>query len=64
MESHEARAVLGYRRGTNRFGIRNHIVVVPTVFCTNALAIRVADHFKDRRFGDIQENRADRKSVV
>ncbi len=49
--------VLAYPRGRNRFGIRNHILVVPTTFCTNRLAEEIADAFRDVRFGPQGENR-------
>ena len=55
--SHGAPAVRGYRRNRHRFGIRNHVVVVPTVFCTNSLACKIASHFTESRFGESGENR-------
>ncbi|MEO0649534.1 MAG: UxaA family hydrolase, partial [Planctomycetota bacterium] len=49
--------VLGYRRNKNRFGIRNHIAVVPTVFCANRVAAEIASGFEDARWGTADENR-------
>ena len=40
-------ALFGYKRADGRFGIRNHLLVIPTVVCANV----VVDHLI-RRFGD------------
>ena len=49
--------VLGYRRNKNRFGIRNHVAVVPTVFCANRVASEIAEAFEGVRWGARDENR-------
>jgi altronate dehydratase large subunit len=36
------REFLGYRRGDGRVGVRNHVLVVPTVICSAVVAERVA----------------------
>lgn len=48
----------GYRRRDRKsVGVRNHILIVPTVFCANTVARRIEDHFKDCTFGEYKENR-------
>lgn len=49
--------VLGYARPEGGFGVRNHVVVAPAVFCTNETTQRIGLHFRDRRFGPNNENR-------
>jgi len=36
------REFLGYRRGDGRIGVRNHVLVVPTVICSAVVAERIA----------------------
>lgn len=33
---------MGYRRPDGRFGVRNHLAVIPSVFCANTVAERIA----------------------
>lgn len=47
--------VLAYDRGGGWYGIRNHVLVVPTTFCNNNLANEIADAF--RPFGPNGMNR-------
>ena len=35
-------AFLGYARADGRFGVRNHVLVVPTVICAAVVAERIA----------------------
>src|SRR5438093_1012232 len=37
-----ARTFLGYRRPDGRVGVRNHVLVVPTVICSAVVAERIA----------------------
>src|SRR5436189_534484 len=37
-----ARTFLGYRRFDGRVGVRNHVLVVPTVICASVVAERIA----------------------
>lgn len=48
----------GYRRRARKsIGVRNHILVIPTVFCANAVAGRIENHFRDCAFGEYEENK-------
>lgn len=38
------RTFLGYRRPDGRVGVRNHVLVLPTVVCANAVVERIAKH--------------------
>ncbi len=38
----EVRAISGYRRGDGRVGIRNHVLVMPTVSCVNGVVNRIS----------------------
>lgn len=38
----------GYKRKDGRFGIRNHLLVIPTVVCANVVVERLAKLFGDR----------------
>jgi len=46
----------GYFRQGKSFGIRNHLLIIPTVFCANNVVNQIAEHFKDESFGDHNEN--------
>jgi len=46
----------GYFRQGKSFGIRNHLLIIPTVFCANNVVNQIADHFKDKSFGEHNEN--------
>ena len=38
----EGASFLGYRRPNGRVGVRNHVLVVPTVICSSVVAERIA----------------------
>lgn len=40
---------LGYPRPHGRVGTRNHPAIIPTVFCANEVAWRIARRFKNAR---------------
>ena len=39
----------GYRRPDGRVGVRNHVLVVPTVICASVVAERIAERAAGRR---------------
>jgi altronate dehydratase large subunit len=45
-----------YPRPDDSFGVRDHILVVPTVFCVNAEAQQIADTFSKESWGESGEN--------
>ncbi len=45
-----------YRRTEGRIGVRNHILVIPSVFCVNQEAADIAEPFRDAVWGDHGEN--------
>ncbi len=40
---------LGYPRSRNKVGTRNYLAVIPTVFCANEVAARIAKKFRNAR---------------
>jgi altronate dehydratase large subunit len=34
--------IMGYRRFNGKFGIRNHLLIIPTVICANQVAVRIS----------------------
>ncbi|MCO5762603.1 MAG: UxaA family hydrolase [Chromatiaceae bacterium] len=49
--------LLAYERGAAPFGSRNHLLVIPSVFCVNQEAGEIADSFATEAWGDQGENR-------
>lgn len=49
--------IWAFKRGTNRYGIRNHIVVMVSTFCANLIATEIGNQFKNRKFGKYEQNR-------
>lgn len=56
LRKHFGRVML-YARGRRRFGIRNHILILASTFCTLETARMIHAHFSDTRFGRRGENR-------
>jgi len=52
-----AATLLAYDRGAAPFGSRNHLLVIPSVFCVNQEAGEIADTFAAESWGDQGENR-------
>lgn len=52
-----AQDIWAFKRGVNRYGIRNHIVVMVSTFCANVIANEIGNRFKDRKFGKNEQNR-------
>ena len=52
-----AETVMAYGRADGPFGSRNHLLVIPSVFCVNQEAIEIAGAFRDETWGDRGENR-------
>jgi len=51
-------AIYAYRRkGRKVYGIRNHVLILPTTACVNRIAEIIWDEFKDVRWGENKENR-------
>ena len=51
-------AIYAYRRkGRKVYGIRNHVLILPTTACVNRIAEIIWDEFKDVRWGANKENR-------
>jgi len=49
---------LAYKRPERRvYGIRNHVLILPTTSCVNRVVERIAEEFKDVRWGEYEENR-------
>jgi altronate dehydratase large subunit len=46
-----------YKRGGNRYGTRNHVLVIPSTFCCNSAVQKICAHFQDAAFGEHGENR-------
>lgn len=38
--------ISGYRRKNGAFGIRNHVIVLPTSVCASEVAVRISTPFK------------------
>ena len=62
---------LGYRRPDGRIGIRNHILVVPTVSCVNRVAMDIANKTGAATFThpygctfDAEENRTTEETFI
>ncbi|HNW91506.1 MAG TPA: UxaA family hydrolase [bacterium] len=49
--------VMAYARPDGVFGARNHLLVLPAVFCVNQEAAEIAAAFADEAWGDFGENR-------
>lgn len=49
--------LLAYDRGGAPFGSRNHLLVIPSVFCVNQEAGEIAETFATESWGDQGENR-------
>lgn len=49
--------LLGFPRKDGNFGVRNHVLVVPSVFCTNEISQRIARHYAGKSFGEHGENK-------
>lgn len=39
--------IKGYRRSNGKFGIRNHLLIIPTVICANHVANRIQQAVPD-----------------
>jgi len=49
--------IQAYRRGKHRpVGIRNHILILPTVFCSNSVVSKLERHFENTTWGEYGEN--------
>ena len=48
--------ILAYPRPGGTFGVRDHILVIPTVFCVNTEAQQIADAFSNDSWGECGEN--------
>ncbi len=48
--------IRAYPRSDGSFGVRDHILVIPTVFCVNAEAKQIADLFSKDSWGESGEN--------
>jgi altronate dehydratase large subunit len=46
-----------YREPRKVFGVRNHVLVLPTTLCVNRLAETIWEEFRDERWGENGENR-------
>lgn len=46
-----------YREPRKVFGVRNHVLVLPTTLCVNRLAEAIWEEFRDERWGENGENR-------
>jgi altronate dehydratase len=46
-----------YRRGPNRYGTRNNVLVLASTFCCNRAVQKICESFRDVRFGANSENR-------
>jgi len=46
-----------YRESRKVYGVRNHVLVLPTTICVNRLAELIWEEFKGERWGDNGENR-------
>ena len=55
-ESPGGQTVSAYPRENGTWGSRNHILVIPSVFCVNQEAVEIADAFRDAAWGDNSEN--------
>jgi len=46
-----------YRKKRRVYGVRNHVLILPTTFCVNNVAYQIWSHFAEERWGDYEENR-------
>lgn len=46
-----------YRERRKVYGIRNHVLILPTTLCVNRVAERIKEEFKDEQWGESGENR-------
>ncbi len=46
-----------FRKKRRVYGIRNHILILPTTFCVNNIAMKIWSYFSEERWGDFEENR-------
>ncbi|RLE88986.1 MAG: hypothetical protein DRJ67_00440 [Thermoprotei archaeon] len=53
----EERFVRAYYRRRKVYGIRNHVLILPTTLCVNRVAEMIWEEFRDVRWGDSGENR-------
>lgn len=46
-----------YREQRKVYGIRNHVVILPTTLCVNRVAERIKEEFRNEQWGESGENR-------
>ncbi|HDI74741.1 MAG TPA: hypothetical protein ENF55_02160 [Thermoprotei archaeon] len=46
-----------YREKRKVYGVRNHVLILPTTFCVNNVAYRIWSHFAEEKWGEYEENK-------